>query len=180
MKRNTSNIPQIQMVSPHQLHPLQFLKETDPEHLGGYTRRGLATVTHALLVLWNVACVVSIFCLILVPSLRGHNLEWITQTWKGVPPKYYLTITIVESLVASVLSVLVMISPEFLHRERKAVLLCMLPAIVMKVLFTALATYLINPIFLMNVIIYGVIYFGMLQGSNDNLLASLFVPFKKQ
>src|ERR1700733_3454044 len=72
MKRNTSNIPQIQMVSPHQLHPLQFLKETDPEHLGWYTRRGLATVTHALLALWNVACVVSIFCLILGPSLRGH------------------------------------------------------------------------------------------------------------
>lgn len=164
-------------------YPLHDQKQTAPDRLPVYTRRGFATFIHLFFVLGSMYVLIgSIRMLILGPDIFENSQLKELLAAKGfvLPPPFFFAVRVIEYLVVGVTSILAIATPKFLNRKQRTVFLFLLPSIITTVLDIGLACYYLGLIYLVGLPIHALIVLGMLQGSKDNILASIFVPFRKQ
>lgn len=158
-------------------------KQIFQERLPIYNRRGFATFVHVLIFIASMMCALAYISLLLLGSVleNNPNLKGLAETWTSLFPTYYFVILIIECLVIAITSIIAITSSKFLHRDQSTVLMSLLPVITIRALTIALACYYKNGFSSLYWLILDVWpIFGMLQGSKDNCLASMFVPFRKQ
>lgn len=163
--------------------PPQTQKQTAPDPVPVYTRRGFATFAQSFHVLVGILfIVIHITLLILNPSYTKQRFKVAKYLLNfGVPSYTNLSILlIIDGLIMSITAAMTLIEPDFLHRERNAVIKSLLPLIIVGSIARILLFYHLGPGLLPNMVGLVVYVFGMLQGSKNNLLASLLVPFRKQ
>lgn len=158
-------------------------KQIFQERLPIYNRRGFATFVHVLIVIGSIICGLLYVSLLLLGSVLENNpsLKGFAEAWTSLFPTYYFVILVIECLVIAITSIIAITSSKFLHRDQSTVIMSLLPVITIRALVIALACYYQGGFRSLYWLIFDFMtIFGMLQGSKNNCLASMFVPFRKQ
>lgn len=166
-----------------QPYPLHDQKQVAPDRLPLYTRRGFATFVHTLLILQNIFVIVTSIRMLISPltMFKASQIEKFPTVKRFIllPPVFFVVLGI-EHLVAGVTSILAIATPKFLHRKQSTVFLSLFPAIIARVLDVGLWCYCFGFSFLWGLLGHALMFFGMLQGSKENVPATTFIPFRKQ